>query len=230
MNLFQNTNDVDLTQKKITLLSPNFYDTTANADFGIGEIGDYLDYDVEDFIKDIDHLLKTLAPTDNKYKNFDFNHESVYSPPPEGINVRYTIMRRGPGTWSAGVGPFEGTVQYKFRLLNVFEDLDAPGYNVLMFGQFLDNRILITPWAKTYTTANRAAHTLEDLLPEYAWFFAKKGLQQIRYEGRMADVFQGTENNSLFGCPLQFYIRTLKLKRVREKKLEEIIIQLQKTN
>ena len=231
IHLFKNTEDIDLVEKKITLLSPNFFDIESlpYVDYGgIGQTGDILNYDIDDFFKDVNDLIETLKDSDNSIKGFTFRHSSAHELPSDGIDLRFNILKRTPATWSAGVGPHEGKQQYKYKPLSVFDDLENPGYSTIVYGQFMDNTIVMVPWAKTWTTANRAAHTLEDFIPDYTWYYQKRGMQQIRYLGRGEDLFQSTEQNALYGCPLMFYVRTLKIKKVQERKLEEIIVKLYK--
>lgn len=229
--LFKNTNDVDLVEKKFTLLSPNFFDIElANgSDYsGIQNVGDVLEYDIDDFFKDVNDLINILKDTNNEIKGFTFYHQSSHTLPSDGIDLKFNIIKRTPATWSANSDPHQGRLQYKYRPLGVFDDLENPGYSTIVFGQFMDNTIVLVPWSKTWTTANRAAKTLEDFIPEYTWYYQKKGLQQIRYLGRGEDLFQSLEQNALYGCPLMFYLRTLKIKKVQERKLEEIILKLYK--
>ena len=119
-------------------------------------------------------------------------------------------------------------IQPGVRVVEVLDDVENPGYSVLVFGQFMDNKIRITPWSKTYTTANRVANAIENLIPDYMFYFKKRGAQQIRLEYRGEDMFQNWEQNVFFGCPLNYYVRTLKIKKVYEKKLEEIIVEFYK--
>lgn len=226
MQLFKNTNDIELVDKKFKLLTTNFQVHEDVVNFGVPSIQNILEYDIQDFFLDVNHILKTISETDPNLKGITFNHENVYDEPGDAVDVKYNIELRTPGTMSANSQPHAGKQQYKFKVLDVLDDLDNPGYGVIVSGMFMDNTVFITPWAKTYTTANRVAMALEDLIPDYRWFFEGKGLQHLWFLGRESDTFQNFEQNTLFGCPLKFYVRTLKIKKVYEKKLEEIIVTL----
>lgn len=231
--LFKNTNDVVLTEQKFTLLSNSIFDLSVDTtDFALGEVFEIPEWDIDDFPKDLLFIIEKLKHTTPNLQGITFNHEAVYTVPSDGVDLRYTIVSRTPGTFGGRLNelqePGQGRLNYKFKLLDILDDLDNPGYGVLVFGQYMDNVIRLTPWSKTYTTANRVANVIEDLIPDYMFYFKKRGAQQIRFERRGEDMFQNFENNTFYGCPLNYYVRTLKIKKVYEKKLEEIIVEFHK--
>ncbi len=66
----------------------------------------------------------------------------------------------------------------------------------------------------------------EDLMEEYSWWFKLQGVDRVIFWGRQADVVVERDNNKWYGRPLDFFVRTEKLRVFREKTLEEILIKL----
>jgi hypothetical protein len=228
IDLFKSKDPQSLVDKKIDILEVANFDTSlldTNLNVGFEEPYKLIHYDIDEFIRDLDIMLGRLAQNQPAWEGFDLNHEHVYDIKKDEIEVRYSVISRKPGTMSRTSKPGAGRAAHHYRLLDIADDPKNMSYAILVYGMLFDNIISITPWSKTYTTANRAARQLEDLILDYGHIFARNGLQQLRYEGRDGDQFQNTEQHPMFGCPLVVFARTLKIKYIYEKKLEEIAMQ-----
>jgi len=140
--------------------------------------------------------------------------------------ISFALRRREPGTISQDQ-PFSGKKNYKPILRETFPDPDNPGYVIMVFGQVFDNLIELKCWATTNKQANYRANWLEDLMLKYAWFFRYYGLNQIFYGGREADGNLKSSDILLQFRTLLYYLRTEKLYTIREKTIDELIVDLQ---
>lgn len=142
----------------------------------------------------------------------------------EAISVELT--RREPGMFSQGA-PFEGNIRQLRPLLRAeYEDPENPGYRRAVLGYCHDNILTLTPWARTNKAVNDRALWLEDLMEEYTWFFRYSGVARILYWGRGEEKQRLISNNPIYGRPINYYVRTEKLRSVSEKELEEICIRV----
>ena len=63
-------------------------------------------------------------------------------------------------------------------------------------------------------------------MEDYTWWFKLQGVNRILFWGRGEDQTVDDDGNKWFGRPLDYFVRTEKLRRFEEKKLEEILIKL----
>jgi len=63
-------------------------------------------------------------------------------------------------------------------------------------------------------------------MEEYAWWFTMQGCQRAIYQGQETDLVAVVNENKWYGRPINFFVRTEKLRTFKEKTLEEIYIKL----
>ena len=109
-------------------------------------------------------------------------------------------------------------------------DAANPDYRYTVQGYWYDNLIRFTCWARTNKQANERANWFEDFMEDYTWWFRLQGVGRVLFWGRGEDDIVRDDENKWYGRPLDYFVRTEKLRRFEEKKLEEILIQLDANN
>jgi len=140
--------------------------------------------------------------------------------------ITFSLIKREPGSFSQG-SPFEGGVRNlkpHFRESGI--DPEQPGYRQIVVGYWYDNLIRLTCWARTNKAANKRAVWLENLMEDYSWWFVAQGVPRVIYQGQNTDLIVNIDSNKWYGRPIDFFVRTERLKVFKEKTLEEILIKL----
>jgi hypothetical protein len=140
--------------------------------------------------------------------------------------ITFSLIRREPGAFSQGA-PFEGKVKnLRPRHRETGDDPTQPGYRQMVTGYWYDNLIRLTCWARTNKAANARAQWLEGLMEDYSWWFVAQGTSRVLYQGQSTDLVTVVDNNKWYGRPIDFFVRTERLRTFKEKTLEEILIKL----
>lgn len=144
----------------------------------------------------------------------------------ETETITFGLVKRVPGAFGQG-SPFEADVK---NMRPVFRetgaDVENPGYNYAVHGYWYDNIVKFTCWAQTNKAANTRAEWFESLMSEYDWWFKLQGVNRVLFWGRDADIVTVIDNNKWYGRPLNYFVRTEKLRVFSEKQMEEILIRL----
>ena len=144
----------------------------------------------------------------------------------ETETITFSLVKRMPGKFSQGA-PFEGDVANLRPILREQgPDVENPGYNYAVSGYWHDNLVKFTCWARTNKTANARAKWFEDMMEDYSWWFSLSGVSRVIFWGRDSDIVTTIDNNKWYGRPLNYFVRTEKLKVYSEKQMEEMLIQL----
>jgi len=144
----------------------------------------------------------------------------------ETPTITFSLMKREPGSFSQGA-PGEGDVKnLRPRLRESLDDPTFPGYKKMITGMWYDNIVRFTCWARTNKVANQRAEWFENLMDDYTWWFVISGIQRVIYKGQSNDIVVTVKDNKWYGRPIDYFVRTEKLKTTSEKTLEEIIITL----
>ena len=151
--------------------------------------------------------------------------------PPENIDsfrepgtISFHLVRREPGVMG-NTAPFVGSPKgYKPMVRQVYDDPQVPRYKIWELGQMFDNEIRFIMWSRTNKEGNTMALWFEDFMIQNMWLFRSRGVNQILYSNREADI--SIEDKRLVGRPLCYYVRTEKITQVREKVLEELCINI----
>lgn len=145
-------------------------------------------------------------------------------------SISCSLTERNPGMFAQG-RPNESPVrQLRPLLRELLPDPDNPGYRRAVLGQFYDNTLTLTCWARTNKQANERALWLETVMEEYRWFFVYSGVNRVEYQGRRQEEVRQISNNKIYGRPIDYYVRTEKLRSVSQKELEEICVRLATVN
>lgn len=144
----------------------------------------------------------------------------------ETETITFRLMKREPGAFSQGA-PFEGEIKNLRPILREKgNDPENPDYQFAVTGYWYDNLIRFTCWARTNKQANKRACWFEDFMEDYTWWFRLQGVSRILFWGRGEDETVTIDNNKWYGRPLNFFVRTEKIRVFEEKKLEQILVNL----
>ena len=146
-------------------------------------------------------------------------------PPDEYVRetVSFVLKSRMPavmGKTAPGGAPRE----YKPNLRDSYPDPDVPGHEIHELGWMMDNYIRFVIWSQSNKEANTLALWFEDFMNCFLWFFRQQGVNQLFFHEREQD-FQIFEKR-LVGRPLVYFVRTEKVTQVRERVLEELVVNL----
>lgn len=148
----------------------------------------------------------------------------------ETETITFGLVKRVPGSFGQGA-PFESDVK---NMRPIFResgaDTENPGYNYVVHGYWYDNIVKFTCWARTNKVANARAEWFENMMSEYDWWFRIQGVSRVLFWGRDADIVTEIDNNKWYGRPLNYFVRTEKLRVFSEKQMEEIIVRLSVKN
>jgi hypothetical protein len=143
--------------------------------------------------------------------------------------VTFRLMKREPGSFSQGA-PFAGDVRNLRPIMREKgNDPANPDYRFAVNGYWYDNLVRFTCWARTNKQANHRACWFEDFMEDYTWWFRLQGVSRVLFWGRGEDQTVTVDNNKWYGRPLNYFVRTEKIRIFEEKKLEQILINLKTT-
>ena len=190
---------------------------------------------------------KTAGPSKNLKEFYDLvNRAMIDYQAREGVSLRNTVnfteedpqakdetevisfrlMRREPGAFSQG-SPFEGPIKNLRPVTRESgKDPTNPDYRYNVSGYWYDNLIRFTCWCRTNKQANERARWFEDFMEDYTWWFRLQGVSRVLFWGRGEDQTVNEDGNKWYGRPLEYFVRTEKLRKFEEKKLEQILIRL----
>jgi hypothetical protein len=161
-----------------------------------------------------------------EYSDIEQNLESIV----------FSLSVREPGRFSEGA-PFQGEVRNLRPIIReVVPDPEHPGYRRAVFGYWYDNVVRFTCWARTNREANKRALWFENLMHDYAWFFAIRGVPRVIFWRRTEDILEkttqstGSDTNKYYGRPLEYYVKTERIREFREKELENLLINVNVKN
>lgn len=143
--------------------------------------------------------------------------------------ITYSLMKRTPGAYGGGA-PFESRVHNLVPMhREEGNDKENPGYRYVIKGYWYDNLVRFTCWARTNKAANARAAWFEELMQEYSWWYALQGVNRVLFWDRGSDIVTKVDGNKWYGRPIDFFVRTEKLKVFSERELEEISVRLSVT-
>lgn len=137
----------------------------------------------------------------------------------ETISVR--LRSRQPAVMSK-TAPMGQPRELKPTVREVYDDPLLPGYQIWELGWMRDNVIEFCMWSKSNKEANKMALWFEDFMHYNMWFFRSRGVNQLYFNGRDEDF--KILDKRLVGRPLTYFVRTERIIQLREKVLEEIIV------
>lgn len=144
----------------------------------------------------------------------------------DGEVVAYGLVARKPGTFEqqkTGLAMNQTNIRQRTPIFRgSFDDPDVPGCKIYTLGQWFDNEIRFRIYARTNKIANARALWFEDFIDNWTWLFKANGLQEILYLGRADDRITAPENKKISERTLSYYIRTEKIKNIREHVLRSL--------
>jgi len=142
----------------------------------------------------------------------------------EALTIK--LIRREPGMFAQGTAFESKTRQRRPLLREEVDDLDNPGYRRAIMGQYYDNMLRLTCWARTNKAANERSLWLETVMEEYAWFFVYSGANRVIYEGRGPEETITVDGSKIYGRCLDYFVRTEKIRTISQKELELIVVRI----
>ena len=139
----------------------------------------------------------------------------------EMVTVR--LIDRGPAVMSKSA-PQGSPRELKPTVREVYDDPVLPRYQIWELGWMRDNIIEFCIWSQTNKEANKIALWFEDFMSNNMWFFRSRGVNQLYFNGRDNDFV--ILDKRLVGRPLTYFVRTEKITQLREKVLEEMVVNL----
>lgn len=176
-------------------------------------------------------LVRQAIENDEKRKDVPEENKILYTEEDPKIDVRtetitYSLVSRVPGAFQQGA-PGEAKIRnMRPRLREESKDPEHPGYHFAITGYWYDNIVRFTCWATTNKAANARAIWFEDLMEEYAWFFTIQGVNRVIFQQRGPDIVTEIGGQPWYGRPIDYFVRTEKLRVFSEKTIEEIIVNL----
>jgi hypothetical protein len=143
----------------------------------------------------------------------------------EMVTVR--LIDRGPAVMSKSA-PQGSPRELKPTVREVYDDPVLPRYQIWELGWMRDNIIEFCIWSQTNKEANQIALWFEDFMNNNMWFFRSRGVNQLYFNGRDNDFV--ILDKRLVGRPLTYFVRTEKITQLREKVLEEMVVNLTVTD
>lgn len=143
--------------------------------------------------------------------------------------ITFSLLKRSPGAFGGGA-PFESRVHNLVPMhREEGDDKENPGYRYVVKGYWYDNLVRFTCWARTNKTANKRAEWFEQLMQEYSWWYSLQGVNRVLFWDQGTDIVTVVDGNKWYGRPIDFFVRTEKLRVFSEKELEEILVRLDVT-
>ena len=140
--------------------------------------------------------------------------------------VIFSLVSREPGAFGEGA-PLKARVRNQKPIIReIVNDPTNPGYKKVIKGYWYDNVVRFTCWAKTNKAANKRAEWFEDLMEEYSWWFKLQGVDRVIFLEQQTDLVTVVNNNKWYGRPIDYFVRTEKLRVYNEKMLEEILLKV----
>jgi hypothetical protein len=146
--------------------------------------------------------------------------------------ISYKLKKRAPGVVSPARPGISSSARSRHewvpRCRYIIADPEKPNTKTYVMGQFFDNMIEFTCWARSNKAANSTALLFQDLMNTYRFYFKLKGFSEVIFEERLEDVQMDaeTQGNTLKGRPLTFYVRTDRTFSISENVLRDIVINL----
>ena len=184
--------------------------------------------DINEFFTLVQEVINFKLDKDGWKKRLIFAEEfSDKDDDADAEIITFGIEKRLPGIIEQTPNPLMRSAIRNRKPLyrETLPDRSNPGYSVIVEGQWFDNFIVFTCWARENKIANIRALWFEDLMREFEWAFRAHGVM-IRYEGRDRDVEDNVKSRKVVGRPLRYLVRTERITRTFQKDIEELSIRL----
>jgi len=169
-----------------------------------------------------DYESRAGTPQENRVK-FTEDEPDIKS---QSESIVFSLVERKPGQFAQGSPMSRSHSNYRPRMREDYADPDNPGYRCVVNGYYYDNIVRFTAWAKTNKAANARAMWFEDMMEEYSWWYKLQGVDRVLFWGRSSDQVIVVNDNKWYGRPMDYFVRTEKIRTFKQKTLEEILIKL----
>jgi len=178
--------------------------------------------DIDGFYELVGEALRIYQLTEGKAADRLYIYTEEFQPENyerETISVR--LRSRQPAVMSK-TAPLGQPRELKPTVREVYEDPILPKYQIWELGWMRDNVIEFCMWSKSNKEANKMALWFEDFMHYNMWFFRSRGVNQLYLNNREEDFI--ILDKRLVGRPITYFVRTERIIQLREKVLEEIIV------
>lgn len=198
---------------------------------------------VNDFMK----LLNTANETYNKTFNISADKQLIFTEdyPKEILNklnnntattdvlnstlndlrvVTY-LTAEEPGIISSHTVNGEGIRNIKSRFNCVYSDPEYTGYSILRTIKDIYVNITFKVWGNYFQDIRERSRMLRELIDTNIWYFKHKGLREIIWMGSIEEEVWDGKNIAKFKSE-KYKLRIAEVTELREKNIEQIVIQL----
>jgi hypothetical protein len=184
--------------------------------------------DIDGFYSLVGEALRVYQLAEGKAEDRLLIYTEEYPPVQyEGETITVRLRDRAPGVMGK-TAPQGAPRELKPTVREVYDDPVIPRYQIWELGWMRDNVVEFCIWSQTNKEANKTALWFEDFMNANMWFFRSRGVNQLYFNGRDSD-FQILDKR-LVGRPLTYFVRTERITQLREKVLEEIVVNLTVTD
>ncbi len=180
--------------------------------------------DIDGFYSLVEEAMRTYQLAEGRAEERLIVFSEEYPPQNyDGEMVTVRLIDRGPAVMSK-TAPQGSPRELKPTVREVYDDPVLPRYQIWELGWMRDNIIEFCIWSQTNKEANKIALWFEDFMNNNMWFFRSRGVNQLYFNGRDNDFV--ILDKRLVGRPLTYFVRTEKITQLREKVLEEMVVNL----
>jgi hypothetical protein len=149
--------------------------------------------------------------------------------------IAFKMIQSLPGKVSQGrIGPsMQAGERHEWvpRCRYVIDDGEMPNSRTFVMGQYFDNMIEFTCWARTNKAANKTTRLFQDLMNIYRFYFKLKGFPEVLFRERREDIVLDSQiRDGLKGRPMRYTVRTDRTYKVYEPVLRDIVLNLVLSN
>lgn len=138
--------------------------------------------------------------------------------------VTYTAKEQ-PGSPGAHKPGDPAIKNIKYRFAEVYDDPQYSGYQILRYKKEIEADIDFKVWGTHYQDIRKRAKLLRDLINDSAWYFIHKGLKTIVWNGSYEE--ETWDHAQIVKSKTEKYVITFtEIKEVREKNIEQIVLQV----
>lgn len=115
--------------------------------------------------------------------------------------------------------------QIKWKLEGIYDDPNYTGYSIIRYSKDIEAIVTFKVWGKFFQDIRQRAALLKDVIDKNTWFFKHKGLRDIIWLSSLEEDTWDNKNLTKYKTE-KYLIRFSEIKELREKNLEQIVIQL----
>ena len=137
--------------------------------------------------------------------------------------ITYTATEE-PGIISAHALGENGIRSIKNKFAGIYEDPDYTGYSVLRSTKDITVNLTFKVWGVNFQDIRQRSKLLRDVIDSSMWYFLQKGLRTLAWTGSIEEELWDAKNIAKYKLE-KYQLRLTEVKDLREKNLEQIVIQ-----